>query len=456
MGIKAMNKKKGFKVKKITPLLIAILIFFGIYQLFFKDKTVGVNELKENLIPFETVEATKGFEDMKVLKEILKDKQIVAMGEATHGTREFFQMKHRMFEFLVEEMGYRVFAIEDDFTGVQAINEYILYGKGSAMEAIKSITNWPWFTEEVLEMVEWRRTYNEDPNHERKIKFYGFDMQHAYENTRRTLSYMKKVDEDIFNEFDKKLKYVKNNNVQALTTDQLNEVKSNVEELQNIFNEKKETFAKKTSQTEYDIVAQQLKVLSQSIEKGILRNKPTSQVGDESSAIRDRSMAENVKWIIDYESKFGNDKIMLWAHNGHVNKADFAWKTMGEYLYEEYKDKYYSIGFEFYSGTFNAYSVDATGKQIGNLQRFSIEKSSPKAFSSMFKNTEIPLSFIDFKSASKNEKVRKILEKKQLFHCIGAVYGGVEEQSFINQAPIRAYDGLIFIRDTSSAKELKK
>lgn len=451
-----MNKKKGSRVKKITPLLIAVLIFFGTYQLFFKDKTVGVDELKENLIPLETVEATKGFEDMKALKEILKDKQIVAMGEATHGTREFFQMKHRMFTFLVEEMGYRVFAIEDDFTGVQALNEYILDGKGSAREAIKSITNWPWFTEEVLEMVEWMRKYNEDSNHERKIKFYGFDMQHVYDNTRSTLSYIKKVNEDIFNEFDKKLKYVKNNNLQTLTIDQLNEGKSNVKELQSIFNENKETFVKKTSQMEYDIVAQQLKVLSQSIERGILKNKSTSQIGDESSDIRDHSMAENIKWIIDYESKFGNDKIMLWAHNGHVNKADFAWKAMGEYLYEEYKDKYYSIGFEFYSGTFNAYSVDTTGKQIGNLQRFTIEKSNHNAFSSIFKDTEIPLSFIDFQSASKNEKVRKILKKKQLFHSIGAVYGGVEEQSFITQTPIRAYDGLIFIRDTSSAKELKK
>jgi len=456
MGIKAMNKEKGSKAKKITPLLIAVLIFFGIYQLFFKDETVGVNELKENLIPLETIEATKGFEDMKALKEILKDKQIVAMGEATHGTREFFQMKHRMFEFLVEEMGYRVFAIEDDFTGVQAINEYILYGKGSAMEAIKSITNCPWFTEEVLEMVEWMRKYNEDPSHERKIKFYGFDMQHVYENTRSTLSYIKKVDEDIFNEFDKKLKYVKNNNLQTITIDQLNEGKSNVEELQNIFNTNQDIFAKKTSQREYDIIAQQLRVLSQSIELGILKNKPTSQIGYESSDIRDRSMAENVKWIIDYESKLGNDKIMLWAHNAHVSKGDFLWKIMGEHLYEEYKDKYYSIGFEFYSGTFNAYSIDSSEKQIGDLQRFTIEKSNPNAFSSIFKDTEIPLSFIDFEGASKNEKVRKMLEKKQLFHCIGAVYGGVEEKYFINQTPIRAYDGLIFIRDTSSAKELKK
>lgn len=451
-----MNKKKGSKAKKITPLLIVVLIFFGIYQLFFKDKTVGVGELKENLIPLETVEASKGFEDMNILKEILKDKQIVAMGEATHGTREFFQMKHRMFEFLVGEMGYRVFAIEDDFAAVQAINEYILDGKGSAREAIKSITSWPWFTEEVLEMIEWMRKYNEDPNHERKIKFYGFDMQHVYDNTRRILSYMKKADEDIFSQFDSKLKYVKNNSVQTLTTGQLNEVKSNVKELQSIFDKNKEIFVKKTSQREYDLVAQQLKVLNQTIEISILKNKSTVQIGYESSDMRDRSMAENIKWIIDYESKFGNDKIMLWAHNAHVSKGDFSWKIMGEHLYEEYKDKYYSIGFEFYSGDFNAYSFDSSGKQIGNIQRFTMEKSNPKAFSSIFKDTEIPLSFIDFKSASKNEKVRKILEKKQLFHHIGSAYIGVEEQSYVTQTPIRAYDGLIFIRDTSSTKVLQR
>ena len=63
------------------------------------------NWLRENAIPFNTTEPGSGFDDLMPLKEIIGDARIVALGEATHGTREFFQMKHRMLEFLVKEMG---------------------------------------------------------------------------------------------------------------------------------------------------------------------------------------------------------------------------------------------------------------------------------------------------------------------------------------------------------------
>lgn len=66
-------------------------------------------ELKENIITFKTTLAKSRLEDLVPLKEILKDKKIIAMGEATHRTAQFFQMKHRIFEVLVKEIGYRVF-----------------------------------------------------------------------------------------------------------------------------------------------------------------------------------------------------------------------------------------------------------------------------------------------------------------------------------------------------------
>ena len=62
------------------------------------------SKLKEMVYPLTTTKAGNGFEDLQPLKEILKDVNILGMGEATHGTKEFFEMKHRMFEFLVEEM----------------------------------------------------------------------------------------------------------------------------------------------------------------------------------------------------------------------------------------------------------------------------------------------------------------------------------------------------------------
>ena len=92
-----------------------------------KIKAVGSQaiNLKDKLIPLKTTKAVNDYEDLDKLQVILKDKKIIAMGEATHGTKEFFQMKHRMFEFLVEKMGYRLFAIEGNFGDAQVVNDYI-------------------------------------------------------------------------------------------------------------------------------------------------------------------------------------------------------------------------------------------------------------------------------------------------------------------------------------------
>ena len=62
--------------------------------------------LSGNVIPLKTVEAGHGFADLQPLKKVLKSARLVGLGEATHGSREFFQMKHRMLEFLVKEMGF--------------------------------------------------------------------------------------------------------------------------------------------------------------------------------------------------------------------------------------------------------------------------------------------------------------------------------------------------------------
>ena len=68
--------------------------------------------IRNHAIALTTVEAGNGFADLQPLRQIVGDARIVALGEATHGTREFFQLKHRLLEFLVSEMDFNIFAIE--------------------------------------------------------------------------------------------------------------------------------------------------------------------------------------------------------------------------------------------------------------------------------------------------------------------------------------------------------
>jgi len=150
--------------------------------------------LRRAAIPLNTVVAGHGFSDLQPLKRLVREARIVSLGEATHGTREFFQLKHRILEFLVSEMGFTVFAIEASMPEAFDINQYILTGEGDPEKALAGLYFWTWNTAEVLEMVRWMRRYNADPNHTAKVKFYGFDMQSATRAVRLTLKYLSRVD----------------------------------------------------------------------------------------------------------------------------------------------------------------------------------------------------------------------------------------------------------------------
>ncbi len=152
-----------------------------------------VEWLAAKAISLETVEAGRGFQDMHALKAVVADARIVALGESTHGTREVFQMKHRMLEFLVEEMGFTLFGIEASFPGCVAINDYVVNGRGDPEVALHGQGFWTWDTEEVLDLVEWMRRYNADPAHETKLEFYGFDMQVSVPALELALPYIERV-----------------------------------------------------------------------------------------------------------------------------------------------------------------------------------------------------------------------------------------------------------------------
>jgi hypothetical protein len=110
-----------------------------------RDAIAG--EVRARAIPFDTVMAGSGFDDLSALSEMIGDARIVALGEATHGTAEFFRMKHRLFEYLVEKKGFTVFAFEANWPLVEIADRYIKTGEGSAAAALREIGFWIWATD---------------------------------------------------------------------------------------------------------------------------------------------------------------------------------------------------------------------------------------------------------------------------------------------------------------------
>lgn len=131
--------------------------------------------MKSNAKPFATCEPGDRTDDLKALRAIVGNARIVALGEGTHGTREFFQVKHRITQYLASEMGFTVFAIEANLPEAWKLNDYVLGGPGDPKKLIAGMYFWTWDTEEVLAMVEWMRRFNASGRG--RIEFTGFDMQ---------------------------------------------------------------------------------------------------------------------------------------------------------------------------------------------------------------------------------------------------------------------------------------
>lgn len=130
--------------------------------------------IRDHAIELKTSEPGRGLEDLMPLKELIGDARIVALGEGTHGTHEFFQMKHRLVEFLASEMGFTIFSIEASMPEAYRLNDFVLTGEGDPKELIKGMYFWIWNTQEVLDMVLWMREFNNSGKG--RIEFTGFDM----------------------------------------------------------------------------------------------------------------------------------------------------------------------------------------------------------------------------------------------------------------------------------------
>ena len=127
--------------------------------------------LQDNAIPLTSVDAGQGFDDLQPLKPLLSGKRIMALGEATHGTSQFFRMKHRLLEFLVIEIGFRHFGMEVSPADGRLFDEYI---QGDGVSP-RNVLYWPWATLEVLDMLDWMRAYNAGAEPGQRITFHGID-----------------------------------------------------------------------------------------------------------------------------------------------------------------------------------------------------------------------------------------------------------------------------------------
>jgi erythromycin esterase len=385
------------------------------------------------------VEAGNPTEDLAAFGKAVGDARFVALGEASHGTREFFQMKHRLLEYLVREKGFTVFAIEGNWPEALAVDRYIKNGEGDAAAGLAAMYFWTWQTEEVRDMVEWMRRYNQAPGPHPILTFTSFDMQTSRAAGERVVEYLKRYAPA--EATTAAGVYERANGIAGTMSDpKAKEIADAANAVVKVFDAKRGEMEKASSLDEWRD-ARQAVVAYQAV---FMRS------GAAATAYRDEMMAANFEWLA--REVHPKEKIVLWAHNGHVGIGG-GFKSMGTWLREHLGRQYYVLGFAWRRGEVRA--IGYTNGRDSGLNIHSAPAAPAGSGSAVLGMAEKPLFFLDMAGLPPDSALRKWLEQDHLYYDIGAVWQvGDAEANLSPEAPGKRYDGLIFVDEAHAARGL--
>lgn len=142
----------------------------------------------------------EGADDLDPLLARVGDARYVLLGEASHGTHEFYAWRSEITRMLVREKGFRFVAVEGDWPDCERVNRYVKGRPGagsSAREVLRAFERWPtwmWANEEIVRLAEWLRDENAGRPEEQKAGFFGLDVYSLWESMQAVVAYLERVD----------------------------------------------------------------------------------------------------------------------------------------------------------------------------------------------------------------------------------------------------------------------
>ena len=306
--------------------------------------------VEANALPFSGTHLSLPHTDIEFLRDLVGDARIVALGENTHGTRDFFEMKARILRFLVEEMGFNTFAIEATWPESRLVDRYVRTGEGDPARLLADLYFWTWNTESVLEMIEWMREHNEAGG---DVGFHGFDMQYPGMALDNVLEYVGEVDPERVADVTmlvECLQFYANRDGSRFPRDRYDDLSAtyraecgqSLQEARALLLANREEYEAASGEDAFEVALQSLRVAFQ------------YHLNATGHQRRDESMAENTEWI---NRRIGPEgRMVLWAHNYHVSNQRYA---QGSYLKETFGDDMVVLAFTHERGSFTAYSRNA-------------------------------------------------------------------------------------------------
>ncbi|MEK7253151.1 MAG: erythromycin esterase family protein, partial [Bacteroidota bacterium] len=317
--------------------------------------------LKKNVTPFKSCRPagqgeTDDFSDLAFFKKAVGDAQIIALGEATHGTSEFFTLKHRLLQFAVRELGVRVFAIEANQLEVEKINRYVCGGEGTAEQIIRVMFS-VWNTQEMLALIEWMRAWNlENPS--RMVEFVGFDLQDPslpMDSLSQFFGDWEPALRPLADSLQRGYRAAWRAQYYPQAPDSVRLAwKVNADRVLALVNARLAEWRGKANSP----------AAKKRVEWALQNTRVVSQAADiafsQKVSGRDTFMAENIRWIQSMRSP--GTRILVWAHDSHIARSDHpdqrfnyhSGDSMGKYLSRIFGNKYKAFGLFTAGGQYSA------------------------------------------------------------------------------------------------------
>ncbi|MFP2924282.1 erythromycin esterase family protein [Pyxidicoccus sp. 3LG] len=398
--------------------------------------------------------------DLDPLIEAMADARFVLLGEATHGTHEFYKARAAITRRLISEHGFAAVAVEADWPDALRVNAFVR-GEGSDRSAASALGNfqrfprWMWRNREVEELVTWMRAHNARLPREQRSGFYGLDLYSLHASMREVVAWLETVDPAAarrareryacFDRHGEEPQVYGHAAAYGYSETCEEAVRVQLEELQR-------RVPRDAREEDAHFHAEQNARLAMNAE-AYYRAMYAGR--HESWNLRDTHMADTVDALAAHLSRQGQQaRIVVWAHNSHLGDArathqgDQGELNLGQLMRERHGDTAYNLGFTTYTGVvIAAHEWDEPG-----LRR-RIQPAMPGSYEHLFHEVGLPSFLLRMKDLG---EAAGGLHERRLERAIGVVYAPrTERWSHYFHADLPAqFDAVLHYDETRALRPL--
>jgi erythromycin esterase-like protein len=408
---------------------------------------------------------TGGSDDLAPIVELAQGTHYVLIGEASHGTHEFYRIRAEITKRLIRDLGFIAVAVEADWPDAYRVNRYARGETGAAdatdaLSGFRRFPQWMWRNADVLDFVGWLREFNDQHTDERcQVGFYGLDLYSMHASIAAVVGYLDRVDPAAAARARQRyacFEIVGGDDPQAyghaaafgLSPTCEREVVAQLIELQRAAGD----YARRDGRVARDALffAEQNARLVRNAER-YYRAMFADHVL--SWNVRDQHMAETLGQLARFLGSGPNAaKIVVWAHNSHLGDAratemgERGELNVGQLVRARAGADALLVGFTTYDGT-----VTAATDWDGPAERKDVRPALPESYEALFHDVHVPNFVIDLRG---RRDVRSILAKPRLERAIGVIYRPeTERQSHYFYARLPDQFDAILHYDTTRAVE---